>query len=85
MRLNLLFSVELKNHQYFEGVDWEKVNEKRLASPFGPINTQIRMGHILDLRKKLKINENDYIDADTAERLNGKFFDYSRRPVLLLA
>lgn len=67
----MLFFVEIKNHPYFEGIDWESVAERKSKPLFDPIEIQINENDLVDLTTKLNIDVNEEIDGFILERLRG--------------
>lgn len=72
---NFDFSAELKNHPYFEGVDWEKVAEKKSTPPFEPkknYGSQLNMDNPQELSVVFAEFINDEVDPAVAARFPSK-------------
>lgn len=52
----------LSLHFYLNGIDWNEVVEKKMKSPFRPIEIQINDDNRIDLATKFKIDTSEELD-----------------------
>lgn len=69
----------MKNHPYFDGIDWDKVAEGKTQRPYEAHPIAINYDKTLDLAEELdgdrdeELDANDELDASVLMRLQSKF------------
>lgn len=74
----LVLVLELKQHPYFDGINWADVAERRCRPPCEPTEFSLEADDKLDI-EQLKIGIAQKIDAHVAERLRRKLMIYKAR------
>lgn len=64
---------EVKNHPYFNGIDWNKVADGTIQRPYEAHSIEIDYDKPLDLVKELEMDANDTLDASVLKRLRSEF------------
>lgn len=64
---------ELKNHPFFNGIDWAKVAERTCDPPFAPNEMQIDEEASLDW-DLLQLDVDNELEAAVADRLEGNLY-----------
>lgn len=72
MEILFLFA-EVKNHPYFNGIDWDKVAEGKGQRPYEAHPIEVDYNKTMDLSEELEMDANDELDASVLERLRSKF------------
>lgn len=70
MTFEFIFFIELKNHQFFKGIDWKKVAKRELKPPFEPNEVEIIQKYSIDLSPLLRIAIDDEFQATINERIH---------------
>lgn len=68
-----MFFAELKNHPYFNGVDWKMVAKRRSDPPYKPAKRRINLESPFDYLASLKIGTDDMLNGSIIELLRSKF------------
>lgn len=66
-------SLEVKNHAFFNGIDWEKVAERENDPPYAPTDLHVTQHTTLDLMAELNIDLDDEIDEYLIQRFSSMF------------
>lgn len=67
--------LELKSHPFFDGIDWEKVAERKTEPPFEPTEVNKNLGDPLDSKTLFETE----IDEESEAALVEKFRSESKR------
>lgn len=70
--LNVILFLELKNHSFFDGIDWASVAQSKSIPTYQPNVLEIDYDNPIDLALALEISDDDDIDADLVERFQSK-------------
>lgn len=65
--------IALKNHPFFDGIDWRKVNDRGYEPPFEPVETKINWANGKHITEVLDIDNDDEIDATLIDRFRSEF------------
>lgn len=68
LRCKNVLLADVKNHPYFHGVDWEKVDARESEPPFEAKEIQSELGDPFDVRAHLKIFKADELEPSVAEK-----------------
>lgn len=73
LEIKIVFFVELKNHPYFSGMDWDKVAARKSTPPFQAYEIQVNEKNPQNIVELLKIDVNDdELDENLTERFRSK-------------
>lgn len=70
------FILELKNLQYFGGIDWDRVAEGKSDPPFHPNDIQINLKNPINLAELLETAIDDEHEPIRAEHLRSKLEEF---------
>lgn len=68
---------ELKNHAYFDGIDWQKVTERKNDAPFEPTDLKINVKKPLDPVTLFGIDFDDQPIEAFVNKFSRKLNEYS--------
>lgn len=60
--------LDLKNHPYFDGIDWEKVAARESEPPYEPSEFHYNLGDPVDLETELKMQTSQELEPSVAEK-----------------
>lgn len=63
----------MKNHPFFDGIDWKKVADRKMEPPFQPHPIKINENFSYDLTPLLNIPIDDEFRATVGEQFHCKF------------
>lgn len=64
---------ELKNHHYFDGIEWENVANRECEPPFAPPAIQLNEENQRDLDEVLGYGVDHELSEAVVEKFRGKF------------
>lgn len=67
------FNVDLKNHPFFDGINWKMVAENAFDPPYESIEIQTNLDKPIDLAALLGDGINDELDDTLHNRFRSKF------------
>lgn len=67
----------MKNHPFFEGIDWQMVKGENNEPPFAPIEANIDLGDPLDANTLFESDISEETEAELAEEFRGNYFYHS--------
>lgn len=72
LKLNCLF-LDLKDHPYFNGIDWEMVAARQSEPPYEPNEFHFELGDSVDLEAELEIQPTEELEPSVAEKFKSMF------------
>ena len=72
-RIGVMDKNELKNHEWFKDIDWDKLAKKQIEPPLDLVEMKKRLDHKVNTELKINFEDKDYTDDNRGFKRISKF------------